>query len=496
MAGREISNAILSFLRLGRTCVIITTVPNSGVGQWPKEYVALSYVWGDREQVYAPTGEEYAALAEKGALSNLRLSTTIHDAILSVQRLGLRYLWADALCIRQHDASDKDEQIAQMGFVYQSAMFTIIAASGHDCDAGLPGVRPRTRFKEQKFVQAGDITLVSSIQYPGDKIVTAETSKWTRRAWTFQEELLSPRQLIFTDEQIWWRCSCATWCEASQLETTDTVGFFLTGQAVAPRLDQRYAKLTPDRYFDLVTNYARRQLSYPSDALNAFAGILSMLTEYSHERFLWGLMTSTFERQLYWVGKAKPRASPEHGYFPTWSWVGWEGEVSFRHYRTYNPSITCYVLQRDNNELKWVPISNSTTTSTSTTIPPNKLLPRFHILLHTTLATFYLTPQGRLTLPHLPARPSYSKTGLHLGSKPDYGYLVPSLDGPELCEKGWRECILLGKKPKESQWDVDHMVVMLVERRDDGIAYRLGMADLCREVWELAERREERIVLG
>ena len=112
---------------------------------------------------------------------------------------------------------------------------------------------------------------------------------------TFQEELLSRRRLVFTDEQVWWRCPCATWCEQSQLENQDAIGFLSNGQMVELSLKERYSKLRPKDYFDLVSRYAQRELSHPSDALNPFKGILSILTDYSNEQFFWGFAISSFE---------------------------------------------------------------------------------------------------------------------------------------------------------------------------------------------------------
>ena len=66
-----------------------------------------------------PTGEAYSVLTEKGALLDLQPSKTIVDAMQLVRGLGLRYLWVDAFCIKQDDFSDKEEQIARMGFVFQ-----------------------------------------------------------------------------------------------------------------------------------------------------------------------------------------------------------------------------------------------------------------------------------------------------------------------------------------------------------------------------------------
>ena len=100
---------------------------------------------------------------------------------------------------------------------------------GSDYDVTLPRIRSRTRFKRQQLVEAGNITLFSSVERPSKEILTTETSEWTRRAWTFREKLLSRRRLVFTDEQVWWRCLCTILCEQSQLDIIDAIGFRFSG---------------------------------------------------------------------------------------------------------------------------------------------------------------------------------------------------------------------------------------------------------------------------
>ena len=74
-------------------CIVSTQGTGNG------QYVALSYVWGDKEQQYALTAEAYSALAIGKSLLKLKLSQTILDAMLLVRQLGLQYLWVDALCM-------------------------------------------------------------------------------------------------------------------------------------------------------------------------------------------------------------------------------------------------------------------------------------------------------------------------------------------------------------------------------------------------------------
>lgn len=67
------------------------------------------------------------------------------------------------------------------------------------------------------------------------------------------------------------------------------------------------------------------------------------------------------------------------------------------------------------------------------------------------------------------------------------GYLVPSLDVQEFCEKGYRECILIGQRKAERAWDEAHVVVMLI-RRKCGYAQRVGIADMSEKFWNLAKK--------
>lgn len=468
-------------------------------------YIALSYVWGSNKQRCVLTENNHATLAKKGSLKTLQLCKTIADAVQLVQCLGIRYLWADALCIKQDVAADIEAHLAHMGFVYQNAVLTIVAAYGDDCDAGLPGIRPEWRYPTQDWVEFGDMTLVSSVQQQEGAIVTPESSKWARRAWTFQERLLSPRCVIFTQEQVWWDCQCATWCEESQHESKEVPGFALTPHRKKLTLDQKFSKLQRSDYFELIADYAQRELTFAADAMNAISGVLSTLTHLSGQEFFWGFLVAGFEHQLYWVGEARRRTPSwkEHCHYPTWSWAAWRGEISFRHYDTYIPSVCCFSMVVNKlgyeavQQVSGAPVEGRQIVSIEeirNLCLPRKTL-RFHLFFWTYSAKFYLMPQGRLILPGLAPRYEHDDKGRMLGPKPDYGLLVPSPRGTRLCGKGEWECILLGERPAASAWDRVHVVIMLVTR-EFGIAQRRAIADMALEFWDLAEKSWELVALG
>ncbi len=63
------------------------------------------------------------------------------------QKIGERYIWCDALCLIQNDPDDVDRGIKSMDLIYENAELTVVAACGHDANAGLPGVHKSTRMR-------------------------------------------------------------------------------------------------------------------------------------------------------------------------------------------------------------------------------------------------------------------------------------------------------------------------------------------------------------
>jgi hypothetical protein len=148
------------------------------------KYAALSYVWG-RVGSLCSTKSNISELEQPGALAKEphreRLPETIKDAMIVLKELGLRYLWVDMLCIVQDDDESKAEAIGSMDLVYGEAFLTVIAATGQDANAGLPGVRPNSRGEAQRIVEV----------MPGLRLVAPRhwddglsNSVYDSRAWT------------------------------------------------------------------------------------------------------------------------------------------------------------------------------------------------------------------------------------------------------------------------------------------------------------------------
>jgi hypothetical protein len=112
------------------------------------QYVALSYVWASKskEDRLVLNKQTYPRLVETGGLAAHKVDVpqTFRDAITLVNRLGLKYLWIDALCIQQDDPAVLEAQMSYMDQIYGCAILTLVCNTTSS-DSGLPGVRPNIR---------------------------------------------------------------------------------------------------------------------------------------------------------------------------------------------------------------------------------------------------------------------------------------------------------------------------------------------------------------
>lgn len=166
-------------------------------------YVALSYVWGSW-MAHQPISQ--TSYLDDGIVLIDKLPRTIKDAILLTHLLGERYLWVDLICVEQDNAADKASLIPQMGIIYESACFTIVAAAGDDANAGLPGLHPRSRPSDIITTIVNDSeALLLALSRPSLHSLV-EKSCWNLRGWTYQEHILSQNCLFFTDDEVFYSC--------------------------------------------------------------------------------------------------------------------------------------------------------------------------------------------------------------------------------------------------------------------------------------------------
>ncbi|EFX01529.1 heterokaryon incompatibility protein [Grosmannia clavigera kw1407] len=339
-------------------------------------YFALSYVWGTGA-VFRAVSANVERLKIPGELEKLgnQIPLVIRDVFLLMRRLGERYLWVDSLCIVQDCEDMKLKLIGKMDIIYAEAACTIVAHGSFDANSAIPGIRQGTR-RPYRVTASNCHSAAAGIQ--NEMIVcspcdyTQFSTAYDTRAWTFQEQLLSRRRLVFGADEAFFSCQsqdASDWCEepltysdreakarpSKVLFDTDgsRVAFLpnlnpdLTGMAdttktrqalmslsrlVSSRIDSKdKAEMFSTIFFaytSAVTHYTGRHLTCQSDILKAFSGILSTIErtcDFGPDSTIYGLLGNYLFYCLNWVGKAVVRRPG----WPSWSWIGWESQAFF-----------------------------------------------------------------------------------------------------------------------------------------------------------------------
>lgn len=257
-------------------------------------YVALSYVWGPEE-----AGDEKHGFGTD--LHGHHLPQTIRDAMNVVLVLGLDHLWVDRYCINNTEPATKHHMINNMDAIYEAAYLTIIAASGSDGKHGLPSVSRTLKALDEDATPPWDGIVYS--EFSGPHLRQYQNSAYSTRGWTFQEDLLSQRRLIFTN---------------------DRATLYYGGE---DRVRKAYG------IFAHVNTYSLRSLSYPSDQLNAFLGVFRAYERLQPPvKHVLGLPFLLDRRAhmrqpgygLLWRPNRSCSLSRVSG-LPSWTWAGWNG---------------------------------------------------------------------------------------------------------------------------------------------------------------------------
>ena len=310
-------------------CLCIPAAGASG------RYAALSYCWGTAQNNIL-TKANLKDKTENIALSDL--PKTIQDAVEITRRLGLQYLWVDALCIIQDSVENWQTESANMGNIYNNASFTISASGAKDTKGGCfipraPQEPPPAKLSFE-LAKGG---LSGSVFVRSHPLVDPTMEPLHQRGWTLQESLLSPRILSYGANEMRWECKTTNYSEAGSLLQAYQ-GFFL-GLSKPIRTKRKNHLLPTDldtsdlaiqrrlTWSYIVRDYASRQLTFAKDKLPARSGLARYI---SHTRpgdtYLAGLWKSELPRNLLWGGLKGVRPSAYRA--PSWSWAALDGEIT------------------------------------------------------------------------------------------------------------------------------------------------------------------------
>ncbi|KAL8369579.1 hypothetical protein RB595_000079 [Gaeumannomyces hyphopodioides] len=334
------------------------TTPPRLVSGYPAKghWVALSHCWGGKvDNVTVKANLD----AKKRAMPLDELPPSFRDAVIITRQLGMQYLWIDALCIIQ-DSMDVDwpKEAAKMGHYYTHSIMTVSATNAENSTQGILQRREPLFEPVKLWLRSETLGWEGDVYLREDDNTNAARSEspyfLDNRGWCLQEKCLPPRTLTYSKLGLKWECLKLTEGEwehtGSGIACIDKV---LIRTFLAKTLEGRKntvpASLHPtgNRYTgvgasgnwtDLMQEYSRRHLSYPSDKLAAVSGLASLFAQaLPGDEYLAGLWRSGLLHGLSWTvprlnGQLEPALPRPAGYrAPSWSWASVDGPV---HYRT------------------------------------------------------------------------------------------------------------------------------------------------------------------
>jgi len=303
-----------------------------------RDYVTLSYVWPPpgRPILKLSTSNKNQLIERDGSLTDpqigfaTKIPQTIKDAMEICKRVCEGYLWVDALCITQDDDTDRDNQIRAMDYIYSNSALTLVSTCGDGGEASIPGAGSVSRNIAQRVEVVQGFRLANR---PWDFDRSVKDSKWNTRGWTYQERILSKRTLFVTPQQLFFKCCHSPSYLSEDLdsppEARKTVTYPMddTGRDTIPH----EGSINVLTYIKIVEEFTRRNITYPEDILNAFAGVAENMKPLFRSDFLCGLPQSELDYCLAWdpAGAIVRRVCSSGVQFPSWSWAGWTGPVQY-----------------------------------------------------------------------------------------------------------------------------------------------------------------------
>jgi hypothetical protein len=305
-------------------------------------YLALSYRWGSRPpQDHVTTNANF--LARKWNLAQDELPKTFQHAIHITRRLGVRYLWIDAICIIQDTEFEDDwlEESSKMGSIFANAQLTLVAAAAkngeegmynkrstygaekrrgydrHTLHTGLPGSSVRRKLH---FVPYGHVS--SRLGFRPHRADGPLLS----RAWCLQEDLLATRKLYYASDQLYWECDhlalSQDGCAHPELSPS-----FPASPLISNLKESELAwHASFSWYKDVIgRHYSQRVATKVTDRLIAVSGLARRAANTIKSRYLAGLWELSILQGLLWQTRTIIKDGiPTHCGAPSWSWASQE----------------------------------------------------------------------------------------------------------------------------------------------------------------------------
>ncbi|KAF6823862.1 heterokaryon incompatibility protein [Colletotrichum plurivorum] len=337
-----------------------------------ESYVALSHCWGKNANHLALTNDNYNDMC--AGLARTRLPTTFRHAVEVTEKLGIRYIWIDSLCIIQSGpdkVKDWTREVRLMASVYSNSVINIAASDASNSSAGMfrdrdtkPATPLLVALPVPVVLREGRLDWTISTETKPHVFVSDDVtscglgqSPLDKRAWVCQERLLSVRTVHFGAKQVAWECfetpfACESlpWGIDVNHSLIQTSGSFWAlpqeasmsemGTQAPPMLrappgswKEDDATMQTQRWFDVLTDFANRQLTVRDDKLPAIGAVAQQIAKSLGDEYLMGCFKSHLPHTLLWeiVGSPLPRDKTKSYLAPSWSWAKASQKVSFEN---------------------------------------------------------------------------------------------------------------------------------------------------------------------
>jgi len=284
--------------------------------------------------------------AHKTRIPRSKLPRTFKHFFEIAKRMGVRYVWIDALCIIQDSPSDWERETSEMGQIYANALLTIAAESAKDCRGG---IWLESGFRIVNENQKQDITQEQNLRnYLASCDQRLAKSALQKRGWTMQERDLSPRVLHFTYAHMFWECKetkmdvpvllggCEEFIGSEAGRRSNSEDWAATRlRAFDISRPTQYAM--PDLFYlwrTIVEEYSTRALTRATDRLPALSGLASQLEIVLNSEYMAGIWRNDIKGLLWVFKESGPyaqqarRLSEEE---PSWSWSSYTVPITYSH---------------------------------------------------------------------------------------------------------------------------------------------------------------------
>ena len=269
--------------------------------------------------------------SRKEGIAWSEFSKTFQDGIVITEKLGLRYIWIDSLCIIQDDLRDWETETKKMADIYKASKFTIAAAKAKDGESGCFAKgreSAKVMSSHRKLYESFEVWYRLSAQHEGFADMMTDTAyifnlHLFERAWCLQEELLAQRVLYYTQDEVVWQCKTLLDCKcgriAEEMAEEDMRSLKLAyEQAMRDNPEGDRAAYLWSR---IVMQYTNRKMTKETDRLPALSGLAKVFQTRGLGDYIAGLWTKQLPLWLTWrvIYPGTLREGPFTA--PSWSWA-------------------------------------------------------------------------------------------------------------------------------------------------------------------------------